>query len=289
MRKLVVNNKYDNKKLNNFILDNFKNLKQSTLFKALRQKDIRINGVRTSDNRIIHSGDEITIYISDELLLGNSVFNPEIIFEDENILVVFKPKNISVTEDSYQEPTLTKILKEKFGNNIEPCHRLDRNTSGLVLYAKNETSKSILLEKFKNKEINKFYKATVYGIPNEKHKLLKAYLFKDNKKSLVYISDTPKKGYLEIITEYTVISSNAKNNTSVLDINLHTGRTHQIRAHLAHIGLPILGDGKYGINDINKKFGLKSQELSSYKLVFSFKSDSSILNYLNGKTIQKEQ
>lgn len=125
-----------------------------------------------------------------------------------------------------------------------PCHRLDRNTSGLVLFAKSTESLNLLLSKFKNHEITKFYKCKVYGIPNKQHAILNAYLFKDTKKSIVYISDMPKKGYRPIITEYTVLDKNKEQNYSILDIILHTGRTHQIRAHLAHIGHPIIGDRK---------------------------------------------
>ncbi len=110
-------------------------------------------------------------------------------------------------------------------------------------------------------------------------------MFKDSKKSLVYISDIPKKGYQKIITSYKVISEDKKNNTSILDIKLETGRTHQIRAHLAHIGFPIIGDGKYGINEINKRFHQKYQMLCSYKLKFNFSSDSGFLEYLDKKEI----
>ena len=123
----------------------------------------------------------------------------------------------------------------------------------------------------------------MYGIPTKNTETLYAYLFKDNKKSMVYISDAPKKGYVKIETSYTVLEKNAKENYSLLDIELHTGKTHQIRAHLAHIGYPIIGDGKYGINEINKKFGCKTQQLCSYKLAFRFKTDAGKLNYLSEK------
>lgn len=285
MRKIIVNEKYNNKKLNSFILDSFPNLNKNALYKALRKKDIRVNGKRVSDDVTIYAGDEITIFIIDDFLFGTSNINLEVVFEDDNIMVINKPDNMSVTDDNIQSKTLTTIVKEKFGNNLEPCHRLDRNTKGLIIYAKNKESLDILFDKFKNKEIEKHYYTKVYGIPKKDHDLLKAYLFKDSKKSLVYISDIPKNDYLEIITEYTVINKDIKNNVTYLDINLHTGRTHQIRAHLSHIGFPVIGDGKYGINEINKKFGLKNQFLYSYKLKFNFKNNNGILDYLNGKEI----
>ena len=281
MQIINVDDKFDNKKICDYLLYKYTNLSKSTLFKALRKKDIRVNDIRINDNVIIHKDDVIKVFIVDELLF-NKNNKLDIIYEDDNIMVVNKPAGIEVVGDH----SLTTLCQEYVDGFIEPCHRLDRNTIGLVLFAKNKISLDILLEKFKNKEIDKYYKATVYGILPIKSDRLEAYLFKDSKKSLVYISDTPKKGYQKIITCYKVIKESKNNNTSILDIKIETGRTHQIRAHLSHIGYPIIGDGKYGINELNKNFNQKTQLLCSYKLVFNFTSDSGILNYLNNKTIQ---
>lgn len=284
MKEITVNQKYNNKKLNQFILDSFPHLNTSTLYKALRQKDIRINQKRVHENVIVHAGDKITIFIADELLLG-TLPNLQIVYEDENILVLHKPAGISVTENAHSETTLTTLVQSQFGKNLQPCHRLDRNTTGLILYAKNETALNILLAKFKNHEIEKHYHATVVGIPAKKHAILTAYLFKDSKKSMVYLSDKPQKNYTKILTEYTVISENPANHTSELDVILHTGKTHQIRAHLQFIGHAILGDEKYGNHEINKKFKKSTQMLCSYKLKFNFTTASGILDYLKGKEI----
>lgn len=280
MRKLIVPNKFNNKKVSDFLFYNFNGLTKNTLYKAFRKKDIRINNTKIVEDAFIHMGDEILVYIIDDLLFKN--INIEKVYEDENILVVNKPANLEVVGND----SLTNLLSTEY-NYIYPCHRLDRNTTGLILFAKNETSLNILLDKFKNHEIEKHYLAKVYGIPKVKSAKLKAYLFKDKTKALVYISDIPKKGYVKIETSFTLLEKNVKQNYSLLDVQLHTGKTHQIRAHLAHIGLPIIGDGKYGINEINKKFGYTTQQLSSYILKFNFKTYAGILNYLNGKSVIK--
>lgn len=280
MKSLIVTNNFNGKKLSSFVFYSFPNLAKNTFYKALRQKDIRINGKRINTDCTIYVGDELSVYIADNLLFPS--INLEIIYEDDNILIVNKPNNIEVVGEN----SLTSLINTKFSsNNIMPCHRLDRNTTGLVLFAKNKEALDILFNKFKNHEIKKFYRALVYGIPKVKNARLEAFLFKDTKNSIVYISDTFKKGYQKIITSYKVLEE-FPNNTSLLDVEIETGKTHQIRAHLAHIGYPIVGDGKYGINSVNKKLGYKYQQLCSYKLQFCFSSNSGILSYLNNKIIE---
>lgn len=239
MKKLIVNEKYNGKKLNKFLLDSIPNLSQNYLYKLYRKKDIKINGIKTNCNTNIYTGDEILVYISDNILQAN---NLNVFYEDDNILILNKPYNIEVTGNN----SLTTLVHKKASNSTfkpMPCHRLDRNTTGLVIYAKNQEALDILFSKFKNHEIEKHYLALVYGIPKQDSKIIQSYLFKDNKKSIVYISDEPKKGYQKIVTKYTVLEKR-EDNSCLLDVEIETGKTHQIRAELAHIGLPIIGDRK---------------------------------------------
>lgn len=284
MKVLVVDDVFNNKKLSNFIFYSYPFLNSNSFFKALRNKDFRINGKRINKDCIVFKGDEVSVFISDNLLFPH--FSLDIVFEDDNILILNKPSNLEVTG----EYSLTSVVHSYYSDCSflpMPCHRLDRNTTGLVLFAKNQPSLDILLDKFKKHEIKKSYLALVYGIPTVKTARIQAFLFKDNKKSLVYISDIFKKGYQKIVTSYSVLKC-FDNNSCLLNVDIETGRTHQIRAHLAHLGFPIIGDGKYGINSINKSFGFKSQRLHAYKLAFVFKSDSSFLDYLDGLTFESE-
>ena len=284
MKEIIVNKKYNEKKLNKVIMGEFQNISYNMFCQLLRKKDIKVNGKRTNKDITVYEDEKIEIYLPKEFQEVNIELN--IVYEDKNILIVNKQRNIEVTG----EKSLAEIIKKQYSNcGFKPqlCHRIDRNTTGLVVFAKNEKALEILLEKFKQHEIEKHYLALVYGIPKKKEKRLEAYLFKDNKKAYVYIIDKYKKGYQKIITSYKVLETR-KDNTALLDVEIETGRTHQIRAHLAHIGYPIIGDGKYGKNQINKQFGKKYQMLCSYKLKFKFQSESGILTYLKGKEIGLE-
>ena len=282
MKEIIVNKKYHEKKLNKIILEELPNINYPTFCKLLRKKDIKINGKRINKDILVYENDKIDIYLPKEL--EDVKIELDIVYEDENILVINKPANIEVTGTN----SLTELINKQYTNcefKPQPCHRIDRNTTGLVMFAKNEKTLRILLEKFKKHEIEKHYLALIYGIPNKKEERLEAYLFKDQKKSQVYISDTFKKGYQKIITKYTILEKR-EDNTALLDVEIETGRTHQIRAHLSHIGYPIVGDGKYGKNEINKQFSKKHQMLCSYKLKFNFRTESGILSYLKGKEIE---
>ena len=241
--------------------------------KVIKSKSVKINGVRVGVDMNVNPGDIVYIYLADRE--KDSV---EVVYRDDNILVVNKTAGIEVQgEDSLTE-RINNILTD---TTAVPVHRLDRNTMGLVVFALNKTAETELLASFKDRDIDKTYQCIVVGAPQKPNAKLKAFLFKDAKKSLVYVSDAPKKGYLPIETHYSLLKKLGE--LSLLEVKLVTGRTHQIRAHLAHIRLPILGDGKYGINKINRRYRVKTQLLCCTKVTFHFEQGA--LKYLDGKSV----
>lgn len=241
--------------------------------KIIKSKSVKINGVRVGVDMNVNVGDMIYVYLADREKDG-----VEVVYRDENILVVNKSAGIEVQgEDSLTE-RINNILTD---TTAVPVHRLDRNTMGLVVFALNKTAENELLASFKERDIDKTYNCIVVGTPQKPNAKLKAFLFKDAKKSLVYVSDVQKKGYLPIETYYTLLKKLGE--LSLLEVKLVTGRTHQIRAHLAYIHLPILGDGKYGINKINRRYRVKTQLLCCTKITFHFQQGA--LKYLDGKSV----
>ena len=255
-------------KLSVFALNNCEGLFYSAFMKVLRKKDVKVNGKRVEKDVSLQTGDRVEIYYNKVTLEKYKT-----IFKDENILVIDK-------KSGYTSEEIFADLEKEFGE-VYFIHRLDRNTSGIMLFAFNKKSEESLLYGFKQRTFTKKYLAETYGKLEKKEDILTAYLKKDEEKSLVYIKDQAEKGYTEIKTGYKVIEE--KENSDITEITLFTGKTHQIRAQMAHIGHFVVGDGKYGDNAYNKKNKIKTQRLCAYKITLSFDKED-YLYYLNGKT-----
>ncbi len=302
MRELIVGKNDAGQRLDKFITKTL-DLPTSLLYKSIRLKKIKLNRKRTEANVILKEGDRLQCFLAEEFFekkvddtsLLRITPKISVIFEDENILLVDKRPGVSVHEDEdgstntlithiiaylYQKGEYDPQSEQSFTPAL--CNRIDRNTGGIVIAAKTAEALRVMNEKIKNREIDKFYLAAVHGIPAKKEDTLYGYLLKDDKKNIVRVYDkNPPKGAKNIITKYKVIAKNA--DSALLEVELLTGRTHQIRAHMAHIGHPLIGDGKYGINKDDRAKGYKFQALYSYKLRFSFVGEPTALEYLNGK------
>ena len=223
--------------------------------KMMKNKDVKINSKPTKENVMVFVGDLVTVFYPDNMFSKKY----EMVYDDDDCCVVYKYSGIETAGD--------KGLEAVIGNVIA-VHRLDRNTEGLVVFAKNEIVEKRLLSAFKNHEVQKKYMAEVVGEFVCEKMIFKAFLKKDADNSLVEIFKNKVSGASEILTEVRTIKAGKQ--SSLLEVGLITGKTHQIRAHLAFLGHPILGDGKYGKNEINKKFGFKRQKLACFKLKFGF-------------------
>jgi 23S rRNA pseudouridine955/2504/2580 synthase len=309
MRKLTVNNNDAGQRLDKFVMKATEGMPKSLLYKFIRTKRIKLNGGRAHENDILSLGDEIEMYIPDEFF-GESdgapdyskvKVKPDIVYEDENILLCNKKPGVLVhlgdegdknrAEGAERETlifALTAYLVNKgeydpaAENSFAPalCNRIDRNTGGIVILAKNASTLRAVNEAIRENRVHKRYLCAVHGkLSGER--TLTAYNTKDHRTNTVRIFDREVNGSRKIITKYKSLSYNGKHNLTLLAIDLITGRTHQIRAHMAHIGNPLLGEGKYAKNAEDRRLGFSSQALYSSSVEFEFDGE---LSYLNGKT-----
>lgn len=305
MKEFIINSNDAGQRLDKFITKACPNLPKSALYKGIRTKNIKRNGKRCEISDRLCEGDVIRLYLNDEFFTTETSpldflkvpSDIDIVYEDENILLVDKKCGIVVHEDDSNtvDTLINRILHYLYKKgDYKPdkeasftpalCNRLDRNTGGIVICAKNAESLRILNQKVKDRELTKEYLCLIIGCPEKKSDTMKAYLEKDEKTNTVYVSDKKTPKNKTIITKYDVLKTNGR--LSLVNVDLITGRTHQIRAHFAYIGHPLLGDGKYGINRVNRDYNIKTQALYSYRLRFDFKTESGCLSYLNNKSFE---
>lgn len=302
MKSFTIAKNDSGQRLDKFITKFCPKLPNALMYKYIRIKRIKVNGKRAEISTKLHVGDVVDMYINDEFFEKKETVydflsaskNIDIIYEDENIILLNKKVGLlSHPDDSeYIDTLITRVKRYLFEksewnpddeSSFTPAlvNRIDRNTSGIVICAKTAEALRVLNQKMKDRELHKIYLCIVHGTPPKKEDIIEGYLVKNESKNKVFISKKPSDDAKYIKTKYKVLGT--KNNLSLVEIDLLTGRTHQIRAHMAWLGNPLLGDGKYGKNESNKKVGYKKQCLCSHKLIFDFTTDAGSLEYLNHK------
>ena len=308
MKELTIGTNDAGQRLDRFLAKAVPLLPASLAQKYIRLKRIKRNGARAQRDTRLEAGDLLQLYINDEFFdtprednayLTVAAPRLNIVYEDENILLVDKRPGLAVHPHDGAEYGRTLIdqiqaylyqkheWRPREENAFTPalCNRIDRNTGGIVIAAKTAEALRVMNQKIKDRELDKRYLAIVEGTPKPKEGSLKGYLFKDAVKNRVFVTDGPKPGAKTCQTNYKVLDS--RNGLSLVECELITGRTHQIRAQFAHAGHPLLGDGKYG--KLDKRFDRTYQALYSYKLTFLFTTDAGSLSNLNGRSFQVEK
>lgn len=282
-------------RLDKYIMQEFPTLGLGRLNKALRENKIKLNGKKQPLSTRVLTGDIITLYIRDEQLGLTSPEGPlymqarsaaEIIYQDDDILVVNKPAGLVVEQDGESDTLINRVMLSLHNNGDTVgrprlCHRLDTGTSGLVIIARNDKAEHFFTELIKERAIKKSYLCVTFGRPTPEKATLNGWLYKDAEKGLVFVQNKKQPGSKEVITRYETVASSGR--LGLLKVELITGRTHQIRAHLASIGCPILGDSKYGNNAANRELRLKYQALCAWELVFPSITNEQFA-HLSGKT-----
>ena len=308
MKELTIGPNDAGQRLDRFLAKAVPLLPASLAQKYIRLKRIKRNGGRAQRDTRLENGDMLQLYINDEFFdtprednayLTVAAPKLNIVYEDENILLVDKRPGLAVHPHDGAEYGRTLIdqiqaylyqkhewrPREEHAFTPALCNRIDRNTGGIVIAAKTAEALRVMNQKIKDRELDKRYLAIVEGTPKPREGSLKGFLFKDAVKNRVFVTDSPKPGSKTCQTNYKVLDS--RNGLSLVECELITGRTHQIRAQFAHAGHPLLGDGKYG--KLDKRFDRTYQALYSYKLTFRFTTEAGSLENLNGKSFRVEK
>lgn len=301
MKSYIISENDSGQRVDKFILKTFPKMPKSLMFKEIRKKNIKVNKKRTEPSFMLSTGDLLELYLKDDVLeekvkhydFTNASKQLNIIYEDGNIMLLDKKIGLLCHPDGkeYVDTLISRVKRYLYDkgewnpereNTFTPAlaNRIDRNTGGIVIAAKNAQALRILNKKIKNREIEKYYLAAVEGVMEKSSDTLTAFLTKDEKNNKVSVSEKESNTSKKIVTKYTVLDS--YDNKSLLEIDLKTGRTHQIRAHLASVGHPLVDDGKYGTSH-----GRYRQALYSYKIIFNM-NNAGILENLCGKEFSVE-